>query len=143
MGGERIDLGLEAGLNFNFRTNGGAFVAGGGGAVVAVDVDLWLMDVYGGFFANTFLGSKWRWYGGVGPLMQFASFQQQGDGIDDSGSGFGLGWYVRTGLEYAVSRSTMIGLGARWSESDIDLSNGLGDIELSGTQVFFSVTRGF
>jgi hypothetical protein len=116
LGGDRIDLGFEGGLAFNFSTGGGAVLVGGGGAAVAVDVDLLLVDLYGGFFASTFLGRKVRVYGGVGPLLQFADYDQSGGGFDDGGSGFGFGYYVRTGFEFVLASRTMLGLGARWSD---------------------------
>jgi hypothetical protein len=37
----------------------------------------------------------------------------------------------------------LIGLGARWSDSQIDLDGGLGDLDLQGFQVVFTVTQGF
>ena len=70
VGGRRIDLGLEGLLSFAGRADAEAFVIGGGGGAVAVDVDLLLFDLYGGPFASVFLGEKLRLYGAAGPLMQ-------------------------------------------------------------------------
>lgn len=142
LGGGRVDLGVEAGLAFSFRTDGGAFASGPDGAVVAVDVDLLLVDLYGGLFASTFLGERWRVYGAAGPLMQLASLDTEGEGVDDSGSGFGLGYYLRGGIEFVLASHTMIGLGARWSQSTIDFSDGFGDVGLDLSQLYFSVTTG-
>jgi hypothetical protein len=140
LGGGQLDFGIEGGFGFGFRTEGGAFIAGGGGAVVAVDVNVLLIDVYTGLFASTFLGNRWRLYGGVGPLMQFADYDI--DAETDGGSGFGVGYYGRTGLEYVLANRAMIGVGARWIASEVDLSNDLGDLEVEGTQVFLTVTTG-
>lgn len=143
LGGDRIDWGVEGLLAFNWRANAVAFAAGGGGAAVAVDVNLLLFELYGGPFASMFLGKDWRLYGAVGPTMQWASYDQEGGSIDDSGTGFGVGGYGRAGLEYRWTDSTMVGLGARYFDSTIDLSDGLGDLELAGTQVFITITQGF
>jgi hypothetical protein len=141
LGGERVDLGVEAMLALNWRANAAAFTTGGG--AVAVDVNLLVVEVYGGPFASMFLGDTWRAYVAAGPLVQFGRYDQDGGGIDDSGSGFGVGGYARTGLEYRWSNDTMVGIGARWFESEINLDSGLGDIDLSGGQVYLSLTRGF
>lgn len=139
----RITVGPEAGIDFGFRSSGGAFVSTGGGAAVAVDIDLLLVNLYAGLFANTFLGQKWRVYVGAGPLLQFADYEQAGESVADDGSGFGVGYYVRTGLEYMLPNRWMVGVGGRWIDSEIDLSGELGDLEVQGTQLFLSVTNGF
>lgn len=143
LGGEKFDFGFEGFFSLEGRANAAAFVAGGGGAAVAVDVDLLIVDIYGGPFVSKFLGDKVRVYGSVGPLIQFANYDQEIAGANDSGSGFGVGWYARTGVEFVMASRTMIGLGALWSDSSIDLSGELGDLEIQGTQVFLTLTRGF
>ena len=142
LGGERIDLGLEGMINFGGRANAAAFAIGGGGAVIAVDVDLLVLDFYGGPFVSTFLGEKLRVYGGAGPLIQFAQYDEAGAGITDrDGSGFGTGYYARTGAEILVRPGTLVGFGVRWIESHVDLDSNLGDLDISGIELFFSVTQ--
>lgn len=141
LGGGAIDYGIEAGIAFAFRTAGGAFIAGGGGAVVAVDVNLLLIDLDAGVFLSTFLGPRWRAYVAAGPLMEFADFQLD-DANDSDGSGFGVGFYGRGGIEYVLGSRTMIGLGARWQDTSIDLDNGFGDLDVRGSQLFLTVTTG-
>ena len=63
--------------------------------------------------------------------------------MSGSGTGFGVGWYARTGIEYLLNPGMMMGIGARWSDSRVDLGSELGDLELDGTQVFLTVTKGF
>jgi len=143
LGGERVDWGVEGMLAFNWRANAVAFTSAGGGGTVAVDVNLLVLELYGGPFASMFLGNDWRAYVSAGPLVQFAHYDQDGAAINDSGSGFGVGTYARTGFEYRWSNDTMVGLGARWFDSRIDLDSGLGNIDLSGGQVYLTLTRGF
>ncbi len=142
LGGDRVALGMEGLLSFSWRADAEAFVIGGGGAAVAVDVDLMLLELYGGPFASMFLGEKLRLYGAAGPLLQFADYQQSGGGPSDDGSGFGAGWYARTGLEFALPSRTLIGFGVRWSDTTVDLGGGLGDLEIDGLQGLFTVSRG-
>jgi len=144
LGGERIDLGLEGMLSFSWSSDAAAFVVGGGGAAVAVDVDLLVFELYGGPFASLFLGDKVRLYGAAGPLMQWANYDQNDhdDVFDEDGSGFGYGYYARTGLEFALDPHTFLGFGVRWSDSSVDLGSSLGDLEIDGLQAVITVSRG-
>ena len=142
LGGEGMDLGLEGLLSFGWRGDAEAFVIGGGGAAVAVDVDLLVFELFGGPFASFFLGGKTRVYGAAGPLLQWADYSQSGNGLGDDGSGFGYGWYARTGFEVALDSRTLLGLGVRWSDTEVDLGGSLGDLELEGAQVALTVSSG-
>lgn len=142
LGGRRFDLGLEGLLSFSGRANAAAFVSTGGGAALAVDVDLLLFQVFGGPFASLFLGDRLRLYGGAGPLLQFADYDQTGNGLADSGSGFGYGWYARTGVEYALKSRNLVGLGVRWSDTSVDLGSSLDDLEIDGLELVLTVSRG-
>lgn len=141
LGGERVDLGLEGLMSFAWRGDAEAFVIGGG-AAVAIDVDLFLFELFGGPFASMFLGDKLRLYGGAGPLMQWADYSQSGSGLADDGSGFGVGWYARTGLEFLLPSRALLGFGVRWSDTTVDLGGNLGDLELEGLQAVLTVSRG-
>jgi hypothetical protein len=140
LAGDRVDLGVEAMLGLGWRSSGTAFVSGGSGAVVAVDVGLLLIDLYGGPFVNVFLDESVRVYAAAGPLMQWADYEQDGpDPLNTgAGTGFGLGYYTRAGIE-ADFGGTLIGLGVRWSQSTIDLSGGQGELDLDGIQVALTV----
>lgn len=142
LAGEGLDFGLEGLLSFGGRANAAAFVVGGGGAAVAVDVDLLLFELYGGPFVSLFLGDKLRLYAAAGPLLQFAEYDQEGNSLDDSGSGFGAGFYARTGLEFVLPQRLLVGFGVRWSDSTVDLSSDLGDLDIQGLEGLFTVSRG-
>ncbi len=141
LGGKRIDYGIEGLMSFSGSANATAFVIGGGGAAVAVDVDLLVFDLYGGLFASAFLGEKLRVYGAAGPLMEWAQWDQSGNALDDNGSGFGVGTYARTGFEFGLPSRVLVGFGVRWSESSVDLGS-LGDLDMDGLQFLFTVSRG-
>ncbi len=138
--GNHIDFGFEGLLGFGGRANGGAFVVGGGGAAVAVNIDLLLFELYGGPFVSVFLGERLRAYLAAGPVMQWASYDQDGP-QSSSGTGFGTGVYARTGLELRTSPGTLVGLGVRWLDTTIDLDSGLGDLDVEGFQFVLTVTR--
>ena len=142
LAGQRVDFGIEGMFSFGWRGNAEAFVVGGGGAAVAVDVDLMLFELYGGPFVSMFLGDKTRLYGAAGPVMQWADYDQSGGGTSESGSGFGSGLYARAGIEFMLPSRTLIGFGARWSDTTVDLDNGLGDLEIDGLQLMLTVSRG-
>jgi hypothetical protein len=142
LGGERISFGLEGMFSFGGRANAAAVAVGGGGAVVAVDVDLLIFDMYGGPFVSIPLGDKMRVYGATGPLLQWADYDQHGNNFHADGSGFGTGWYARTGFEFDVGSHTYLGFGARWSDSDIDLSGTPHDLKLEGLEYMITVSRG-
>jgi hypothetical protein len=142
LGGQGIDWGLEGMLSFAWRANAEAFVIGGGGAAVAVDVNLLIFELYGGPFLSTFLGDKVRLYAAAGPLMQFADYDQSGNGLSDDGSGFGTGLYARTGIEFALASQTLLGFGVRWSETSVDLGGNLGDLDIDGLQWMVTLSRG-
>jgi len=141
LGGGRLDAGLEGMISFTSRADIAAFAASGSGAVVAVDVDLLLVDLYGGPFLSVFLGDRLRVYAATGPLMEWASYGQSGNGADDEGTGFGTGAYARGGLEWVLGPDVMLGFGLRWSDSTVDLGQ-MGDMELDGVQYMVTLSRG-
>jgi hypothetical protein len=143
LAGERIDFGVEGLLGFGWRSDATAFAVGGGGAAIAVDVDMLLFELYGGPFVSTFIGDRVRAYAAGGPLMQWVDYDQVGpSGTTGSGDGFGTGFYARTGLELVTSPDMMIGVGVRWVDATADLGSGLGDLEMQGYQVVLTFSRG-
>lgn len=143
-GGEKIDFGFEGLFSANWRTNALAF-SSSGGLEVAVDADILLLDFYGGPFVNLPLGKDWRIYAAGGPLMQYAQYAESEQGSPDEliGTGFGTGWYARAGIEVLVDQGLYAGIGVRRTGSSISLSEGLGMLELEGTEFVFSMTRAF
>jgi hypothetical protein len=145
LAGQRVDLGLEAMFNLAWRSGGTAFAAGGGGLVVAVQVDLWMVDLYGGPFLSIPLGRRARAYAAAGPMMTFGEYRQEASGPLDSqsGTGFGTSVYGRFGVEFAAWNGKYIGVGARYQDGSIDLGNGLGDLDVGGWQYLLTVSEGF
>jgi len=143
LAGDNWDFGLEGMLSFGWQSNATAIAAGGGGAAVVVDVGLFVFDLYGGPFLSKFIGDKVRVYVSGGPLLEWVNYDQDSLAFGGSGSGFGVGGYARTGIEFIVSPHMMLGLGLRWSKSTVDLNNNLGNLDLQGFQTVLTVTQGF
>lgn len=146
-GTEKIDWGLEGGGTLGFRTgNGRVYTAGG---VADVDTDLFLFDIFGGPFISHPLGSRTRVYLGAGPLVQIATFEQEGydaammEPIEQEGTGFGVGYYARAGAEFVTGHTVVIGLGVRWLDSEVSLDDSLGRLEVSGLQVLLTLSSGY
>jgi len=144
LGGDEIDFGAEGLLAFSWRGNVAAIAVGGGGAAVAVDVDLLMFDFYGGPFLSAHLGDKTRIYAGAGPLLRWCLYDQDGNSFSSgNGDGFGFGYYARTGIEFAMSRGTMIGVCGRWTDVEVDLNGRLGDLEMHGIEALLTISQGF
>jgi hypothetical protein len=137
LSGDELDFGMEAFLALQGRGDAEGFIVGGGGAAVAVDVDLMIFDLYGGPMVSTFLGDSLRIYVGAGPMIGWAFYDQAS--VD--GSGFGYGLYARTGLDIVLGRF-MVGAATRWTDAHYDLGGGLGDIDLDGFQWMITFTHG-
>jgi hypothetical protein len=144
LAGDRVDFGLEALMSFAFRSDLEAFSSGSGGAVAVFDVDVLVLDFFGGPFLSLPVGDRARVYVAAGPLVQFLEYSREDDtdtaGDDDSG--FGAGYYTRGGLEFLLPSGTLVGFGLRYSSADVDLGGLLEDSELRGVQALFTVTRG-
>lgn len=143
-GGDRVDFGFEGLFGANWRTNALAF-SSNGGAVIAVDADILLLDFYGGPFINVPLGKRARVYAAAGPMVQFAQYEESDSSLPEGSysTGFGTGWYARAGLEVLVGDGLYAGIGARRSESSISLSEDMGTLDLEGIEFFFSMTQAF
>lgn len=142
--GRRIDAGLELGGSLGFQSGGGYVSGGDGELVVAVDIDMYVFDLYGGPFVSTALGDDVRVWVSAGPLLQFAEYDLEGEAdISARSSGFGTGLYARAGVDLVVSKTMMVGVGARWLDTHTSLGGTLGHLDMQGTEVFVTFTSGF
>jgi opacity protein-like surface antigen len=152
-GGDRFQYGLETSFLMGLRFDKLNYLyAGSGGTYISLSVSMWTFDFAGGAYANLFLdeGQKVRVYLGAGPLLNFASYRTESDYTDDtateseSESAFGVGLYLRTGLEFRVHYRGTLGMGVRGSWSNVDFTEFEGgSSELIGTAAFVTYTAGF
>jgi hypothetical protein len=142
LGGDEIDFGLEGMLSFSARSNLQAFASSGGTTVVAFDVDLLLVEVYGGPFVSEFVADGVRLYAAAGPLLQWVGYDQSDGTTTENVDGTGGGVYARGGIEFPLPSGRLLGMGVRWSESSIDFQQGFGTADLEGLQVYVSYSYG-
>jgi hypothetical protein len=142
----KLDFGLEGGATVGIHTQEVSGVAGGSGAVIVIDSEVVLSDLFGGGFVSLDIGRQARLYAGAGPLLQYgwANFDQDDTSgttdNDSSDSAAGVGYYARTGFEFRIHDGTM-GVTVRWVDADLDFDD-LDDADLGGLQLFWSYTRG-
>lgn len=144
----RLEFGYEAGFSLGWDSEREAFVIDTGTVLIKADNNAFLFDVSGGLYLATRLGQRVRIYGAAGPLFQYGSvdldFDQQFNGRGSvSGSGVGLGYYARTGLDLQTGPGSAIGFVVRWVDSSVDLGGSLGNLDVEALQIGLAVTTGF
>jgi len=143
LAGQRLDFGIEGMLELSGRSNLEAFASSGGVTVAVFDVNLLVVELYGGPFVSKFLGDRLRLYGSAGPLLQWVTYDQDDNSNPhESTDGFGGGVYARGGFEFLLPSNRLVGLGARWSESNIDFNGDLGGMDLDGLELFVTYSYG-
>ncbi len=148
--GDRFQYGLECSFLLGFMVDDIRFTSSSpGGTTIRVSSDMWMFDLAGGGYASLFLdkNNKVRVYAAAGPLMTYASYHSDSNDatipeLNTSESVFGLGLYARTGVEFRIYGSGMLGLGVRGSWASVDLSDVGGSTDLTGLAAFISFTAG-
>lgn len=142
LAGQSIDFGVEGLIALSGRTDLEAFASSGGTTVAVFDVNLLVVELYGGPFVSLFVGDRLRLYGAAGPLLQWVGYDQDDSTVEENADGFGGGVYARTGFEFLMPSNKLVGLGARWSESNVDFNGDFGELDLSGLEVFVTYSYG-
>ena len=145
LAGQRLDFGVEGYLAFSTRSDLEAFASSGGAAVAAFDINLLVLEAYGGPFVSRFVGDRLRLYAGGGPLLSWVGYDADDDDDttdDEDTDGAGGGVYFRGGLEFLLPTGKLVGFGARWSESSVDLGGTAGDLDLDRVEVYFTYSYG-
>lgn len=150
--GKRFQYGLESSLLLGFQVDKVNYLyLGGGGLHVSLSTSLWTFDLAGGGYLSLFLdpARKVRLYAGGGPLLMYVDYHADKEFSDNSNSEsstkteFGVGAYARTGIEYRLYEKGMLGIGARSSWVDINLSDIGGRSRLRSVGFFATFTAGF
>lgn len=150
--GDRFQYGLETSFLLGFQFDDINFIsAGGSGLYVSISTSMWMFDLAGGPYASLFIDKKRniRLYAAGGPLMVYADYSSDreetgpgGGSYETHESAFGLGLYARAGFEFRLYEKGMLGLGARGTWSNVDLSDVGGSTDLTGFAAFISFTAG-
>jgi hypothetical protein len=150
-----LQTGVEVGFTFSFGGDDRDVAGGGGSGVVVVNVDssLLLSDVFAGVFLRKETGNGTSLYVGAGPLLMFARItgdfverdveDRSGLSLDESETAFGVGGYVRAGLEFPWKTGGTFGIGVRAFTASVDFDHTLGDVDFQGVQGFVGYTQGF
>jgi len=153
-GGES-HIGIDASLLFGWRADDSSIAVGNGQARVEIDSDLWLVDLAIGLYAQTLLGSRWRLYGAVGPMLLFGEYSDDTTVEDltvtpvtetkdsNSESSFGVGGYAKLGLEYRLSGDAFMGIAVRGIATNLEFDQAIEGGDLTSIQGFVTFTRAY
>jgi hypothetical protein len=128
---------------FGWEGDVDAVALGSGGVLQEADTDLFLTELFGGPFVALNLSPRARVYLSGGLTLDFTSIYYQWDDptgghIHGYDTGFGDGYYGRTGLEFQVAPGTWFGVGVRRVESSLDPGGQIDHIDLRQTQYLFT-----
>ena len=145
---KKVEVGYEAGFSLGWQSDRNAIVIDTGTVLITADNDLRLFDISGGLFVATTIFDRLRLYGGAGPLAQFGRVDLElGQDINGDGSvaesGFGVGYYARTGIDLALAGSTSVGIVVRWVDSKLDFGSRFEKLDIEALQYGIAVTTGF
>ncbi len=134
-----VELGYEVGLLVGWEFEDRILADAVG--VAEVDDELLVGDVFFGGFTALNAGRA-RLYLGAGPQLSLAYFDRSGD-RDLDGRAWGLGLYVRTGIELRVTKDVWIGVGARAVTTELDFDGNVPDVDPTALQGFLTFTAYF
>lgn len=139
-----LEAGLDGSLLFSWWRDSAKVVAAGGGTVVVkLTTSMLIGDIGFGVYGSQMLGESVRVYVAGGPLVQFGSGFFENELGDESEGGFGVGGYVRGGIEFRIKPGEMFGIGVRNTWSDLDFGGSVGDLDTDALQFFVTYTDGF
>lgn len=149
-GGENTAWGLDSSLLFGWRSRNKRVVASNNQVAISLDTELWLADLSAGLYvAHT--SQHWRAYVAAGPAVVFGEYDEKDDltaiprqqtSSGNSDSEFGIGAYVRGGIEYRLSDRGFVGFCVRGLKTNIEFDSAPGaSSDLNGIQGFMTFSR--
>jgi len=143
-----LTAGGEGGFTLGWWADGEEVRNASGATLLDIDAELLTLEFFLGGYASADLGRFARIYAGAGPLLLLGLLDTEveeidpGTGIlfedDESDVALGAGVYVRAGLEFAISESSLIGFGVRKIDVDLDFGSPPGKLGLDGVQFLFT-----
>jgi hypothetical protein len=151
--GEKNVLGFEGGILFSWKSDDVSVRGAGGRAVVRIDNSIFLLDLSAGLYVHSILANRIRLYAAGGPVLMFVSYDVDFEDEDtsttviiredESVSEFGVGGYVRAGVEIGVIGNGLLGIGVRGVYAKVDLDDVDAELEMKSGSVFATFTVGF
>jgi len=155
LGGENTVWGFDGSLLFGVRSSNSRVVASNNQVSIRLDSQLLLTDVAAGLYLSH-SSEYWRLYVAAGPAMMFGEYNEDMDQDDltvtpnlrasstYTESAFGIGGYVRAGIEYRLNSLDSIGICARALKTNLEFDSAPDPTSnLSGVQGFLSFSRYF
>jgi len=150
----RGEFGIETSALYSWRARNTTIVSDLNQTVIHIDTSFWLLDLAIGLYAATAPDARWRFYAGGGPALLFADYREDrsavptpliaADEVDQSHSEFGVGGYLRAGLEYQLTPGGYVGLCVRGMTSSLAFAPPTGSgSEVAGVQGFVTFSRWF
>ena len=119
----------------------------GGTVEVALDINSILVDYFFGGFVGAELAKWLRLYAGGGPLIIWGSRETETEATEtqpadsDTQSGWGLGFYLRAGVDLLFTDTFGIHAGTRVTETNLRFEDTSGDVDLEGWQSIISLEK--
>jgi len=146
--GNITDWGVEAGFLFSWGSDN-AISANGDGTASEIDAEIYFLDLFAGPSYDRDL-DKWRFHGGLGPLIMFGWVDDARREITPSGtfplrdtndSDIAFGVYGRGGLEYQLADYNTVGFSVRILYTQMDFESPTDKMDLFGIQPLFTYTK--
>jgi len=148
------ELGIETSALYGWRSRSTTIVSDLNQTAIHIETSYWLLDLAAGLYVASRPDARWRVYAGGGPALLFAEYREDRSGsstvqntedtADRSHSEFGIGGYLRAGLEYQLTPGGYVGLCVRGLASSLAFEPPLGSgAEVSGVQGFVTFSRWF
>lgn len=143
LAGDDTQFGLDGSVIVSWDDDRGVgTLSGGSGPVTVLDRSLLLVDLSMGLYGSTILRDSVRLYAAAGPSLVYGEADYEDELTADSDTTVGFGGYARTGIEFRLRNRSFLGLGARWTSSELDFGDPVGDVDIEGWQFFITYTMG-
>ncbi len=143
-------FGIEWGGLLGWRSSKTSIYSTISSTQIRVKASFWLFDLFAGPYVSHTLGNNWRIYASAGPTMLFASYKEDrdttlstSDAENNSSDQFGVGGFVRVGVDFQMSPGAYIGICGRGVVSNLEFEDYRAEGQVSGIQGFMTFSRKF
>ncbi len=140
---ESAHWGFDAGFLWSHRRDASEVRAPGGPATVRAELSFAMFEVFFGLYGSINPLPRLRVYAGAGPDLVAARLRVEDLDVQRDDTEFALGAAARVGIEWEVSRQSMLGLSARAMTADLDFDAGVGERTVDGVQLLLTYSREF